>query len=165
MLEMERDLKECFAELTVEQQTALIDWLKKHLVPGETDINSSLLKPIARNALGFYIRNEQMKRAMELAGIEIEDKSVRHWVPLNLRYCGRIIQPGSFLARLDKKRDKDSILGDFAHDAMGDESFPSDGNYQTFCSYLQPLFSNNRSGWNAFKRAWRAYQKEAHKEA
>ena len=166
MTEIERDLKACFAELNECQRLALVAWVRRYLAPGTPALTSYGLKHCAGNDLGFYIRNEQMKRAMELAGLAIEDKSKLNWVPQNLRYYGKPVKPGSFLAWLTKQLPKNTIMGDFARDAFRDKDFPEDGNYQTFCSYLQPLFSskNNRSGWNAFKRAWRAYQKEALKE-
>lgn len=159
MTEIERDLKECFAELKECQRQALVAWVRRYLVPGAPTLDSCGVAQVAQNALGFCIRNEQMKRAMELAGLAIEDKSKLNWVPKNLREYGNPVRPGSFLAWLTKKLPKDTIMGDFARDAFKDRSFPEDGNYQTFCSYLQPRF-DNRSGWNAFVRAWRAYQKE-----
>ena len=160
MTEIERDFKECFAELDVEQQQALVAWVRKHLAPGKPTQSSYGLKHCAGKDLGFYIRNEQMKRAMELAGLEIEDKSKVNGVPKRLRYYGRPIPTGSFLAWLTKHLQKDTGLGDFARDAVQDKSFPEAGDYQTFSSYLRPRFGDNRSGWNAFVRAWRAYQKE-----
>ena len=164
MTEMERDFKECFAELDVEQQQALVAWVRKHLAPGKPTLSSYGLKHCAGKDLGFYIRNEQMKRAMELAGLAIEDKSKVNWVPKRLRYYGRPIPTGSFLAWLTKRLDRDSFLGDFAREAINDNDFPEEGNYQTFRDYFLPRHEGNNSARNAFKRAWSAYQKEAHKE-
>ena len=165
MLEMERDLKECFAELKECQQQALVDWVRRCLAPGKATLTSYGLKHCAENDFGFYILNEQMKRAMELVDIAVEDKSKVKWTPKRLRYYGRPIPAGSFLAWLAKRINRNSFLGDFARKAINDKDFPEEGNYQTFCRYLQPRFSDNHSARNAFNRAWHAYQKEAHKEA
>ena len=160
MTEIERDLKECFAELKDCQQQALVAWVRKCLAPGKATRTSYGLKHCAGKDLGFYIRNEQMKRAMELAGLVIEDKSKLKWVPKRLRYYGRPIPAGSFLAWLTKRLDRDSFLGDFAREAINDNDFPEEGNYQTFRDYFLPRHEGNNSARNAFVRAWHAYQKE-----
>ncbi len=76
------DDTELFAELSQEDQSKIVAWIKTGLVPGKTPLpgyTSYWLKHMLEHDTGIYTTNNQFKDAMLLCGFRPVDAASMNW--------------------------------------------------------------------------------------
>lgn len=77
------DLPESFYELPLDQQKALLNWIKLNFIPIKTfsahNTSYGLKHLFEESTNGFYITNGQFKGAMVKNGYNVKDKNALNW--------------------------------------------------------------------------------------
>jgi hypothetical protein len=71
-----------FSDLSMNEQTAVIDWIENNLIPRKTALHgrsSYGIKHLMQSAIGIYTTNNQFKGAMLQRGYEPVDPEKLNW--------------------------------------------------------------------------------------